>query len=197
MAGRLSDKFGPRALIVPGLALVTTSLVPLLDPGRGLQLLDAAARPHRRRAGDGDGDGADDLRGDARSPGRQGRRRRRGDQLDAPGRRIRGIALTGAIVATQFDQSHPNPTEFVNGFQLGLRVSAVHSVRRRPRSSLRNPPGTTAPRSAEARDGSRSRVTRRRRGLPRRHKTEKEARPRQPAAQLSRREESEAGEPDQ
>jgi hypothetical protein len=35
-----------------------------------------------------------------------------------------GIALTGAIVATQFDQKHPNPHDYVNGFQLGLRVSA-------------------------------------------------------------------------
>src|SRR5204862_2933990 len=36
-----------------------------------------------------------------------------------------GIALTGAIVATQFDQNHPNPQQFVDGFQLGLRVSSA------------------------------------------------------------------------
>ena len=35
-----------------------------------------------------------------------------------------GIALTGAIVATQFNPAHPNPHDFVDGFQLGLRVSA-------------------------------------------------------------------------
>ena len=35
-----------------------------------------------------------------------------------------GIAVTGAIVATQFNPAHPNPHDFVNGFQLGLRVSA-------------------------------------------------------------------------
>ena len=35
-----------------------------------------------------------------------------------------GIALTGAIVATQFNPAHPNPHDFVNGFQLGLRVAA-------------------------------------------------------------------------
>ena len=35
-----------------------------------------------------------------------------------------GIALMGAIVATQVDTSRPNPHDFVNGFQLGLRVAA-------------------------------------------------------------------------
>jgi hypothetical protein len=32
--------------------------------------------------------------------------------------------LTGAIVATQVNPAHPNPHDFVNGFQLGLRVAA-------------------------------------------------------------------------
>jgi len=35
-----------------------------------------------------------------------------------------GIALMGAIVATQFNASRPNPHDFVDGFQLGLRVAA-------------------------------------------------------------------------
>ena len=35
-----------------------------------------------------------------------------------------GIALTGAIVATQVNPARPNPHDFVNGFQLGLRVAA-------------------------------------------------------------------------
>jgi len=35
-----------------------------------------------------------------------------------------GIALMGAIVATQFDSVHATPGDFVNGFQLGLRVAA-------------------------------------------------------------------------
>jgi MFS transporter, DHA2 family, multidrug resistance protein len=35
-----------------------------------------------------------------------------------------GLAMMGAIMATQFDPRHPDPQEFVNGFQLGLRVAA-------------------------------------------------------------------------
>ena len=30
----------------------------------------------------------------------------------------------GAIMATQFDPAHPVPAQFVNGFQLGLRVAS-------------------------------------------------------------------------
>ena len=35
-----------------------------------------------------------------------------------------GLALIGAIVATQFNPAHPNPHDFVDAFQLGLRVAA-------------------------------------------------------------------------
>jgi MFS family permease len=35
-----------------------------------------------------------------------------------------GLALAGAIVATRFDPAHPRPDQFVDGFQLGLRVAA-------------------------------------------------------------------------
>jgi MFS family permease len=35
-----------------------------------------------------------------------------------------GIAVLGALVATQFDASHPNPVAFVDGFQLATRVAA-------------------------------------------------------------------------
>jgi DHA2 family methylenomycin A resistance protein-like MFS transporter len=35
-----------------------------------------------------------------------------------------GVAVTGAIVATQVNPARPNVHDFVNGFQLGLRVSA-------------------------------------------------------------------------
>jgi hypothetical protein len=35
-----------------------------------------------------------------------------------------GIAVMGAIVATQVNPAHPRPDQFVNGFQLGLRAAA-------------------------------------------------------------------------
>jgi MFS family permease len=35
-----------------------------------------------------------------------------------------GLALAGAIVATKFDPANPRPDQFVEGFQLGLRVAA-------------------------------------------------------------------------
>jgi hypothetical protein len=35
-----------------------------------------------------------------------------------------GIAVLGALVATQFDPSHPNPLDFVDGFHLATRVAA-------------------------------------------------------------------------
>jgi len=35
-----------------------------------------------------------------------------------------GLAMTGAIMATQFDPARPTRHDFVNGFQLGLRVAA-------------------------------------------------------------------------
>ena len=89
VAGRLSDKLGPRALMVPGLALVTASLVlfslqdegstfwtllpALLVGGLGMALAMAPTT----------------IRGDARGADRQGGRRLGRDQLDAPGRRLR------------------------------------------------------------------------------------------------------------
>ena len=35
-----------------------------------------------------------------------------------------GLAALGAIIATQVDPARPNPQDFVDGFQLGLRVAA-------------------------------------------------------------------------
>jgi hypothetical protein len=35
-----------------------------------------------------------------------------------------GLALIGAIVATQYNPTHPNPHDFIDGFHLGLRVAA-------------------------------------------------------------------------
>jgi len=39
-----------------------------------------------------------------------------------------GLALVGAIMATRFDPSHPRPDEFVDGFQLSMRVAAGIAV---------------------------------------------------------------------
>jgi EmrB/QacA subfamily drug resistance transporter len=123
-AGRLSDRLGPRALMVPGLALVTTSLVlfsiqdesstfwtllpALITGGLGMGLAMAPTTSAAMHAVPVDKAGV-------------------GSAVINSMRQVGGsvgIALTGAIVATQFDQNHPNPHDYVNGFQLGLRVSA-------------------------------------------------------------------------
>ncbi len=123
-AGRLSDKLGPRALIVPGVALLTASLVlfslqdegstfwtllpALVVGGLGMGLAMAPTTSAAMHAVPVDKAGV-------------------GSAVINSMRQVGGsvgIALTGAIVATQFDQSHPNPHDYVNGFQLGLRVSA-------------------------------------------------------------------------
>ncbi len=124
-AGRLSDRLGPRAMMVPGVALVTTSLVlfsiqdegstfwtllpALVVGGLGMALAMAPTTSAAMHAVPVDKAGV-------------------GSAVINSMRQVGGsvgIALTGAIVATQFDQNHPNPHEFVNGFQLGLRVSAA------------------------------------------------------------------------
>jgi MFS family permease len=123
-AGRLSDKVGPRAMIVPGVALVTASLVlfSLQDEGStfwtllpalilgglgmGLAMAPTTSAAMHAVPVDKAGIGSAVI-----------------NSMRQVGGSV-GIALTGAIVATQFDQNHPNPHSYVNGFQLGLRVSA-------------------------------------------------------------------------
>jgi len=123
-AGRLSDRLGARALMVPGLALVTASLVlfsiqdesstfwsllpALVTGGLGMGLAMAPTTSAAMHAVPVEkaGVGAAVI-----------------NSMRQVGGSV-GIALTGAIVATQFDQNHPNPHDYVNGFQLGLRVSA-------------------------------------------------------------------------
>jgi EmrB/QacA subfamily drug resistance transporter len=123
-AGRLADKVGPRALMVPGLALVTLSLVlfslqdetstfwtllpALLAGGFGMATAMAPTTTAAMHAVPVDKAGV-------------------GSAVINSMRQVGGsvgIAVTGAIVATQVNAQHPTPLEFVNGFQLGLRVAA-------------------------------------------------------------------------
>ena len=124
IAGKLADRIGPRALMVPGLALVTASLVlfslqdesstfwtllpALLVGGLGMALAMAPTTAAAMHAVPVDKAGV-------------------GSAVINSMRQIGGsvgIALTGAIVATQYNAANPNPLDFVAGFQLGLRVAA-------------------------------------------------------------------------
>jgi EmrB/QacA subfamily drug resistance transporter len=125
IAGKLADKVGPRALMVPGLTLVTASLVlfslqnesstfwtllpALLVGGLGMALAMAPTTAAAMHAVPVDKAGV-------------------GSAVINSMRQVGGsvgIAVTGAIVATQVNPQHPTPHEFVNGFQLGLRVAAA------------------------------------------------------------------------
>ena len=124
IAGKLADKVGPRALMVPGLSLVTASLVlfslqdegstfwtllpALVVGGLGMALAMAPTTAAAMHAVPVDKAGV-------------------GSAVINSMRQVGGsvgIAVTGAIVATQVNPQHPTPHEFVNGFQLGLRVAA-------------------------------------------------------------------------
>jgi EmrB/QacA subfamily drug resistance transporter len=124
IAGKLADKVGPRTLMVPGLALVTASLAlfsiqdesstfwtllpALAVGGLGMAMAMAPTTTAAMHAVPIDKAGV-------------------GSAVINSMRQVGGsigIALMGAIVATQVHTSPPNAHEFVNGFQLGLRVAA-------------------------------------------------------------------------
>jgi EmrB/QacA subfamily drug resistance transporter len=123
-AGRLSDKYGPRSMMVPGLVLVSLSLLlfsiqdetssfwsllPALIVG-GFGMAMAMAPTTSAAMGsvpiDKAGVGSAVI-----------------NSMRQVGGSV-GIAVLGAIIATRFDQSHPNPHAFVQGFQLSTRVAA-------------------------------------------------------------------------
>jgi EmrB/QacA subfamily drug resistance transporter len=123
-AGRLSDKLGPKVMMVPGLALVTTSLVlfsmqdatstfwtllpALIIGGFGMAMSMAPTTSTAMHAVPVDKAGV-------------------GSAVINSMRQVGGsvgLAVIGAIVATQYNASRPRPGEFVDGFQLGLRVAA-------------------------------------------------------------------------
>ena len=124
-AGRLSDRFGPRWFVAGGLTLVGaglflfsrldvdstfwTVLPGLLVGGVGMALamspMTAAAMGSVPVDKAGVGSAVINSM------------RQVGGSL--------GIAVLGAIMATQVDVSRPNPADFVEGFHLGLRVAAV------------------------------------------------------------------------
>jgi EmrB/QacA subfamily drug resistance transporter len=124
-AGRLADKLGPRSMMVPGLALLTVSLAlfslqdesstfwtllpALVLGGLGMALAMAPTTSAAMHAVPVDkaGVGAAVI-----------------NSMRQVGGSI-GIAVLGAIMATQYDPKRPNPHDFVNGFQLGVRVAAV------------------------------------------------------------------------
>ena len=124
IAGRLADKIGPRALMVPGLALVTVSLIlfsiqdesstfwtllpALFIGGVGMAMSMAPTTTAAMHAVPVDKAGV-------------------GSAVINSMRQVGGsigLALIGALVATQFNAARPSPHDFVNGFQLGLRVAA-------------------------------------------------------------------------
>jgi EmrB/QacA subfamily drug resistance transporter len=123
-AGRLSDKLGPKVMMVPGLALVTASLVlfsmqdetstfwtllpALILGGFGMAMSMAPTTSTAMHAVPVDKAGV-------------------GSAVINSMRQVGGsvgLAVIGAIVATQYNAARPRPGEFVNGFQLGLRVAA-------------------------------------------------------------------------
>jgi EmrB/QacA subfamily drug resistance transporter len=123
-AGRLSDRLGPRALMVPGVTLLTESLLlfSLLDEhstfwallpalvvgGLGMAMAMAPTTSAAMAAVPRDKAGV-------------------GSAVINSMRQVGGsvgIAVMGAILSTQFNPARPTAHEFVQGFQLGLRVAA-------------------------------------------------------------------------
>ena len=123
-AGRFADKLGPRSMMVPGLALLVLSLLAfslqdenstfwsllpaLLLGGFGMAMAMAPTTTAAMHAVPLDKVGV-------------------GSAVINSMRQVGGsvgLAMMGAIMATQFDPQRPSPHEFVNGFQLGLRVAA-------------------------------------------------------------------------
>src|SRR6266542_24397 len=124
-AGKLSDKFGPRWFMTPGMTLLAVSLLLLsrLDAGStfwtalpglivggfgmGMTMTPTVSAAMGSVAVDKAGVGSGVI-----------------NSMRQVGGAV-GLALMGAIVATRFDIAHPIATDYVSGYQLALRVAAV------------------------------------------------------------------------
>jgi EmrB/QacA subfamily drug resistance transporter len=123
-AGRLADKLGPRSMMVPGLVLLVLSLLvfsfqdenstfwtllpALLLGGLGMAMAMAPTTTAALHAVPVDKAGV-------------------GSAVINSMRQVGGavgLAVIGAIIATQYNPQRPNPHDFVEGFQLGLQVAA-------------------------------------------------------------------------
>ena len=88
VAGRFTDRIGPRWPMAAGMTLLTGSLLLFGTLDAQSSFWNILPGLRRRRLRDGDHDGADDRRRDGLGAGRQGRRRLGRDQQHAPGRRL-------------------------------------------------------------------------------------------------------------
>ena len=159
IAGRLADKFGPRWLIVGGLALVAASLFTFSRHRGRLHLPRSAARVHAARLRHRDDDVADDERRDERGAGAESRHRLR-HPLDVPdGRRqprrgghrrdLPGAGRPQARLAARRQRRHRRPA------RRGLRTARRRLDR--PRAGARPGAGRSkSPSPAAKRSSTRS-----------------------------------------
>jgi EmrB/QacA subfamily drug resistance transporter len=127
-AGRFSDRLGPRALMVPGLTLISLSLFlfSLLDEtssfwnllptmlvggfGMAMTMAPTVSATMGSVPVDKAGVGSGVI-----------------NSMRQVGGSV-GLALIGAIIATQYDPARPRPADFIDGFQLSMRVAAGIAV---------------------------------------------------------------------
>ena len=110
IAGRFSDRIGPRWLMGAGMTLLTVSLLLFGTLDENSTFWNDPARPARRRARNGDHDGPDDGGGDGLGARRQGRRRLGGDQQRCARSAARSASpIMGTLVATSVTVAQLNP----------------------------------------------------------------------------------------
>ena len=157
-AGRLVGQARPAGDDGAGRGALTRVAPPLLAPGRELDLLDAPAGAARRRLRHGDGDGADDVRRDARGAvDKAGVGSAVINSMRQVGGAV-GLAMLGAIVATQVDpRSRTRRTS--STASSSACASPPESRSSACLSQRSDPPGAAAARRPEATARDRSRVS--------------------------------------